>query len=64
MLQSYERELSSVEATLMEMEENLDTTRWVVEGSQRVLRGERGQMVGASWKRRGNLDTTWWAVEG
>lgn len=32
MLQSYERELSSVEATLMEMEENLDTTRWVTKG--------------------------------
>jgi hypothetical protein len=27
MLQSYEREMSSVESTLREMEENLDTTR-------------------------------------
>jgi hypothetical protein len=30
MLQSYEREMSSIELTFMEMDENLDTTRWVV----------------------------------
>ena len=29
MLQSYEREMSSVESTLREMEENLATTRWI-----------------------------------
>ena len=40
MLESYEREIRSLEGSLLEAEENLDSTRWVLPGGT-LVRGQR-----------------------
>jgi hypothetical protein len=57
MLQSYEREMSSVESTLREMEENLDTTRFEWEGRRMCGEAEEtpSPCAGACARERGTL---------
>jgi hypothetical protein len=47
MLESYEREIHSIEGSLREAEENLENTRWVCEGEVGGREGrQKGLQVG------------------